>query len=991
MNGAVNRAGRRLLVLLAWALLLTLAWGLWLWRLDTSDLTFDEAGTYFVAYRPPLEILSYLRGAVREHPPVYYLLIRGWMALAGTSEFSLRLFSVGTGVLGLVLTGRLARLVLGRFGDVGAFLAVAFLAVMPGMAYYARVARMYSLGVVWTALSAGLFLRDWLSSGAWPRRTALASLVAVHMLALFTHYYLLFPILVQPVVLLLLRRWKPFLAWCGAHGLPALAGLLWLQMAPGLQMTAGGLFYGLSLPAPSRFELLYLLGKLLFSPVVRVRFGLLDTLLLLVCVGLLLALWRRRRVGVWLTLSLLIPLVLVYVMPHSPVPRFLVFLTPLVALAWGFLCVAPLHLIEPIELKWGRLRQGGATGRPASSSRSPLRFGWLACGVSFGLTVVVVRLLIAGGLYQSLAFERSRYGHTLRTVQAHARPGDGMLFYGPWQWIQFGYYHPGGLPPITTLPSRAPPRLKPDQAEPVLRDLLASYDRLWVLPAAVYDVDPARFVAGWLRTHAHNVWETGDFGLYVPPLPFSAPAQRVGLTFGQELDLEAVAYEPQPVPAGEPLRLTLAWIPRRRLERDVRLMLTLVDESGHVWDVAYPLPGEWTSPPSTWEPGQVFADYEGLTVPQGAPPGEYVVRLLVADDATGEPLLVEGRKEADLFTVQVAEPVSAPVLYGLPNPGAAIFCPPRGTPCLTLAGYEPGGLRFQQGHSVPFKLHWLVSPGTFPDVELRWRALHRTWLPPQLTPVVTRTFPLVPYYSTGSSLPDEKSGAAADAVLSPLLYAPVLSVSTGSAEQPLARLVTLKAALTLPSDAPTGPARVALEVLGPDGVPWLTTDGDRAFSLFDIAIDSRPVQRRLPAGMTRIQVDFGDEVTESAVGLRGYRVDGDARPGGEVQATYAWYARRQPTAIYAVFNHLVTADGALVVQTDGWPQEGRMLTVQWQAGEYIEDTYTLVIPPDAAPGPYTLYVGLYDAATGDRQKAFQDAQRLPEDRVRVPLPGEDGR
>ena len=195
----------------------------------------------------------------------------------------------------------------------------------------------------------------------------------------------------------------------------------------------------------------------------------------------------------------------------------------------------------------------------------------------------------------------------------------------------------------------------------------------------------------------------------------------------------------------------------------------------------------------------------------------------------------------------------------------------------------------------------------------------------------------------------------------------------------------METALTLPPDAPTGPARVEVEVLGPDGVPWATAEGDPVFPLFEITVASRPVLRRLPAEMTAVEIDFGDEM-----GLRGYRVEGDARPGGELRVTYAWYARTHPTAVYAVFNHLVTADGALVVQTDGWPQEGRMLTIQWQAGEYIEDTYTLPIPPDAAPGPYTLYVGLYDAATDDRQMAFQDGQRLPEDRVPVPLPGGDG-
>jgi len=110
MDATVNSQHRRMLVLLLWCLLLMSAWGLWLWRLDASDLTFDEAATYFVAHRPLLDILRYLQGAVREHPPVYYLLIHGWMALTGTGEFSLRVFSVCVGLIALVLTGWLARL-----------------------------------------------------------------------------------------------------------------------------------------------------------------------------------------------------------------------------------------------------------------------------------------------------------------------------------------------------------------------------------------------------------------------------------------------------------------------------------------------------------------------------------------------------------------------------------------------------------------------------------------------------------------------------------------------------------------------------------------------------------------------------------------------------------------------------------------------------------------------------------------------------------------
>jgi len=996
METATNSRRRKTLVLLTWCLPLVLAWSLWLYHLDASDLTFDEAATYFVARRPLLDILEYLRGAVREHPPIYYLLVHGWMTLAGASEFSLRFFSVGMGLIALTLTGRLARLTIPPTSPLTQFVATTMLAVVPGMAYYARDARMYSLGTVWTLLSAILFLRGWAGTRAWPRRAALVGLTTIHCLALLTHYYLLLPILAQPLVLLITRRWRPFLAWCAIHSVPALVGLTWLRLAPGLQMTTNSLWPHLAIIAPTRFRIFHLLGKTLFSPVLGVHFHLLYILLALTAVGVLLALWRRRAVGVWLALVLTLPPALAFALPQPPAPRYLAFLTPIAILPLTLLCVTPLHLIR----------------NPQPAIR---RLTW---GATLGLTLLVALLLITGGLYHAITFDRSHYGRTLETVKAHARPGDGVLFYGPWQRIQFRYYDPGGLPPIKTLPPHAPPHLQPDEAEPVLERMLAKYDRLWVIPAAVDDVDPAHFVEGWLYANTHTLWKTDDFSLHLPPLPPDAPTRRLELTFGQTLSLQRLAYEPQPVPAGEPLRLTLYWTPLRSLELqgDVRLALALADREGHVWNVAYSTPGAWASPSSTWQPGQIITDYEGLMTPQGAPPGEYVVRLMATDSATGEPLLAAGRKEADLLTVEITEPARAPILHGLPHPDAATFCPPAlstvegpalseaegpvlstvegpvlstvegpdEAACLTLAGYEPGGLRFQQGYPAPVTLHWLLQPTTLPEVRVRLRVSHHPvpLLPDwRVTRVVTRTLPLAPPDSTVAPLPSPAAQADSFRIMLPLVTRASPSPPSGAVA---ARLLTLPTVLTLPPDAPTGPARVTLEVVGPDGNPWPTTEGDSAIPLFDFTIESRPVLRRLPNGLTPIQANFGDEV-----GLRGYRVTGNPRPGGQLHLTYAWYARTRPTAIYAVFNHLMTADGVLVAQADGWPQEGRMLTTQWQAGEYIEDSYTLAIPPDAPPGPYTLYVGLYDAATNERQPVFQDNRRLPEDRVPIPLPDEE--
>ncbi len=961
METTVHNQRRKMLVLLACCLLFLLAWSLWLWQLDFSDLTFDETVTYSVARRPFLEILRYLRQAVREHPPVYYLLLHAWTLAAGTGEFSMRFFSVAAGIVGLALTSRLARLALNRPAGALTLLPALLLVTVPGLAFHVRSARMYSLGVVWTLLSTILFLRDWLPTREWPRRVAIVSLMTVNLLALFTHYYLLLFILVQPLALLLARRWRPFLAWCGGHILPALAGLAWLWLSPGLRMTADSLLPHFGAQAPTRFQVFYLLGNILFSPVQGVSFSLLYQLLALIGAGVLFALYHRREIGGWLALTLTLPPALAYALPHPPQPRFLIFLIPPATLALTFLCLAPLRLVKYRSDKKDK----------QSSDRR------LARSASLGLALVEVGLLATSGLYNVISYERSNYGRVLETIQAHARRGDFILFYGPWQKTQFKYYDPGDMPRRTSLPRHAPPHLDPAEAEPILEQILAKYDRLWVLPAAVDDVDPVHFVEGWLRTHMHRVWDTGYFSLHLPPLPADAPSQPVQVTFGDVLLLESVAWEPEPLLEGEPLRLTFNWKPLRRLEKDVRLTLELTDEAGHVWARDHPRPGMWAYPPSEWEPGETITDYEGLMIPWGAPPGEYTLRLRVVDENGGQALAVNGVKDVTLLTLtvgRVVEPVDAPplrddldhhlylplvareipdrrqpVLYGLPNPDAATFCSPNGSTCLNLVGHKPGGLRFQQGHPLPLTLHWLAPEQRLPALDMRLRVEHRSWLGLQNIPVLTQTLSLAPAYP-----------------------APLW---------PPGRLVTLPTVLMLPPDAPTGRARLTLQVAGVDGVPWPTMEGKSESILFEIIVEGRPVLRRLPGGLTPLQADFGDEV-----GLRGYRVEGDLRPGGQLRVTYAWYATTQPTAIYAVFNHLAAADGSLAAQADGWPQEGRMLTTQWQAGEYVEDNYTLPIPTDAPPGPYTLYVGLYNAANGERQPAFQDDRRLPDDRLTVPLP-----
>ena len=940
-----------------WWLLLWAAWAVRLWQLDASDLTFDEAATYFVANRPLADILAYLRGAVREHPPVYYLLIRLWMGLAGSSEYSLRFFAVCASMVGIALTARLSRAVARQLRaiDVGTLfpamtLPALILAVFPFEVYYARDARMYTLTIVWAVLSSLLFwplLFDQ-RQDKWPRVGMLVGLVLVNALAVFTHLYLVLLVITQFAILLLLRRWRALLAWSAAHGVVALAGMIWLARSPGLASSLAEAWGRFSPTGPTMNQLRRLLADLLFGPIRGVPWSLVFGWGVLVGMGLLVV-WLRfaratnrdeRRtwaaVGVWLTVTIFLPLALAYLMPEPPRSRYLIFVLPFAAIAIG-----------QVSLIF--------------KGRNAVTLAWL------GLLVLAISSLGFFGLPRTVSWLKSNYGETIATVSAHARPGDGVLFYGPWQVITFHYYGPEDFPPVTRLPAEAPPQLVPGEAEPVLRDMLGTYQRLWVIPAAVDDVDPNHFVAGWLDAFAHPVWASDALSLYVPSLDREAVASPTEFEFGGRLRLERAAGDVRVVPAGESLRLTLTWAVLETLDADVKLDFSLLDEQGNRWLQWHRVPGRWRKSPSSWEAGDLITDRQGLIVPQGAPPGRYTLQLAVVDAESNEPLWPSrgngslAQAGVEILSFEVVEPVSPPVLTDVGEfVGPFLFESLETTDVLTLAGYELGGLKFTQGNPVALRLHWLASEESLSGLELRLQLLHQ--LPHglwggQATALVTETLALVEGY-------------------------PLTEWSPG-------RLVSLPTTLSIPSNAPPGRVDLALSILGLDGEPW-TIAGDQQLTLGRLTIEERPTLKRLPADLTEVRVDFAASTDVDRIGLRGYHVDGEARPGGRIELTYGWQALSEPTRIYSVFNHLLTTDGQHIAQADGWPQGGVVLTNQWREGEYIRDSHTLEIPADAPPGPYLLLVGLYDASSGERLPAALDGRPLPDNQWQLLIGDEQG-
>ncbi len=86
-------------------------------------------------------------------------------------------------------------------------------------------------------------------------------------------------------------------------------------------------------------------------------------------------------------------------------------------------------------------------------------------------------------------------------------------------------------------------------------------------------------------------------------------------------------------------------------------------------------------------------------------------------------------------------------------------------------------------------------------------------------------------------------------------------------------------------------------------------------------------------------------------------------PGETLALTLYWSALRETDANFIVYAHLLPPAGEPVAQLDGPPGDALHRTYDWLPGYFDWDEWPIPIPPDAAPGQYTLRIGMYDADT----------------------------
>ena len=666
-------------LLLTTVLLLLLATGLRFHRLDAQSFWNDEGNSARLSERA---IPAILEGTASDiHPPLYYLLLHGWRALLGDSEFALRALSAFAGVLTVATVAALAkRRGAGGQGSRGERLppaplrqqpatymrmaATLFAATAPVLIYYSQETRMYALLGLLAALSTWALLA-WLGGAG--RRWAVAY-VLLAAAGLYTHYFFPAVIVAHGVVVWLGSRFqvpgsreekrdaekrggarrdteegsflRPFsFPWPLAPGpwplswllLAATAVALYLPWLPIFLRQVGG-------REGARPPLLPFLADvwrwLILGPTVAAN----EVLWALIAAALLvvLGLFAVRP-------SPLAPLLRLRT-PQAPAtppatrhPPLFPNPYPLIPSPWPLLLI-PLTLMyaagatDPAFLKFLLAAVPFVCVLMGRAWAVPRRWLWLPA--------LLTALVLAGNavslanLYGDPAYARADYRAIAARIAADDR-NTAVILVAPNQWEVFTYYHRDGAPVYPL------PRGQPDPAlvEPELAAIAAAHERLYVLYWGEGQRDPQGVIARWLDANTFKAAEEwiGDVRLavYAVAPETNTPPTPSGATFaaldGETITLREFAVAPTSARPGDVVGVRLTWLADAPPARAYKVFLHLLAPDGRLVAQRDGEPGGGQRPATSWAAGEAINDNHGLLLPTDLPPGQYELRLGLYD------------------------------------------------------------------------------------------------------------------------------------------------------------------------------------------------------------------------------------------------------------------------------------------------------------------------------------------------------------------------
>lgn len=740
------------------AVALTLfGWAVMTWRLGEKSLWWDES---LSLYRAQQNVATILAGridfpgieTIDQHPPLYFLLLKGILALGGEADVSLRLPSALFGALlvpllyagGCLLRNR-------RTGLWAACLG----ALSPFYLWYAQEARMYTMV---TVLTLGATLALWWAI-ARARRWGWVWFGLLAALSLLTHY--LAALLLVYWVLLVVALWrirpdhnpKPFSkarqALVGL-AISALIAAILFGLTHTLPLVRAQGAYEKFLPLPIILRDAFNSYSLGLSVIFSKHWPLLIPFGVLAAIGLF-SMWAwpppaeaalniRRMVGLYALLGyMMVPALLVaaisYVIPFYKNSRYLMASSPAFYLA----------IAAALE----------AIGR-----KKP----WVE---AIAGAVLCALMLYSSGRYffDPRYASKEDYRGVVQYIEARAAPGDAIVLTGVESQPAFEHYYRGKVPLF------ALPRGKMSYAalSSELANLVRTHNRIWHIQARRDFTDPSNHTERWLEEHAFRentvLFPSAGFHLslktYLPRsvVESAVSGERLGsFEGGLHLERAEVRYwdkagniervsitaekwgHPEdrpllgPVTAGDSLGVTLTWGVDRPLP-ELHLSLRLVQGSA-IWAQADQPPlTEW--PTDHWKPGKRITHVATLPIPADTPAAEYWLQIILYRQEDAQPLSFREASTGSETPYLLLGPVSvvrpseggaqfSPLPAGLRKPfGGLVF---EGG--MRLLAYGMGPTTAQPGERVTLHLYWQAECPQREDALLvvNWAdANHKVW------------------------------------------------------------------------------------------------------------------------------------------------------------------------------------------------------------------------------------------------------------------------
>lgn len=551
------------------------------------------------------------------HPPLYFLLLRIWTTVAGTSEFALRYPSTMLMILSLALFAAVGQKIWSRETGVWAVVLASF---SPFYLWYAQEVRMYTLIVLLALLFIYTFWPLLLGRGS-AKQFILCGFSAGALV--YTHYSGLFLIGFALIAYLIvrfnhLRRKWPLLIFLGFMLLviPLYKNILELLSSQGFIAFQRRPLWDLFREAINTFSL----GSTV--PLANPGWRLLPFIILLV-IGIpafSLAKTNQRKKVILLsfggfTITLLLFYIASWLQANYSNPRHLTILSPF------------LYLL---------MAQGLTTIR---------RFSPLVA-VPIAVAIIVAASMSIWQTIYSPPMVRDDVRSLAAYIEERALPGDAVLWHDAVMMQTYSYY-------ASDIPFEAVPiygQFDAKQAAKQVQELVDQYERIWfvqspnppffddqVVPGALsknfFPVDRTSFPASWASLNLklfHSLTEDNS-GL--------ASSTKVDLSSGPYF-INGWALHSDPLP-GEGVWLTIYWSFHDEPNGDpLNICIKLIDSTDVVWTstcTQLVVPDQFTASKTS-----LFSQQSWLPLPRGLAPTTYTVQF-----DTGDTLVEAGSLEID--------------------------------------------------------------------------------------------------------------------------------------------------------------------------------------------------------------------------------------------------------------------------------------------------------------------------------------------------------